>query len=294
MTLDIMMPFYGRFDHFREAVQSVLAQTDGDWRLVIVDDVYPDPAPGEWAAAIDDPRVHYRRNATNLGVGGNFRECVRLVENERAVLMGSDDRMHAGYVARVLALASTRPDASIIQPGVDVIDSEGAMHRPLADRVKDLLRFGGHGPRSFHGEKLAASLLRGNWAYFPSIAWRTDQLRRFGFRPGFEVVQDLDLMLEIIMDGGSMLLDDEVVFSYRRHAGSVSALTGPDGAKFAEERRLFDETAERMSVLGWPKAARAARHHLTSRLNALSELPAALRAHDPAGRSALLHHTFRR
>lgn len=96
MTLDIMMPFYGRFDHFREAVQSVLAQSDPDWRLVIVDDVYPDLAPGEWAAAIDDPRVHYRRNAVNLGVGGNFRECVRLIENERAVLMGCDDRMHSG------------------------------------------------------------------------------------------------------------------------------------------------------------------------------------------------------
>ncbi|MCS5716594.1 glycosyltransferase [Herbiconiux sp. CPCC 205763] len=294
MTLDIMMPFYGRFDHFREAVQSVLAQRDPDWRLVIVDDVYPDPAPGEWAAAIDDPRVHYRRNATNLGVGGNFRECVRLIENDRAVLMGCDDRMHPEYVGRVRDLVLTHPDASIVQPGVEVIDSEGAVHHPLADRVKGLLRFGGHGPRSYGGEKLAASLLRGNWAYFPSIAWRADDLRRFGFRPGFEVVQDLDLMLEIIMHGGSMLLDDEVVFSYRRHAGSVSALTGPDGAKFAEERRLFDETATRMRALGWPKAARAARHHLTSRLNALSELPAALRAHDPAGRRALLHHAFAR
>jgi glycosyltransferase involved in cell wall biosynthesis len=293
VTLDIMMPFYGRFDHFREAVQSVLAQHDPDWRLVIVDDVYPDPAPGEWAAAIGDPRVHYRRNATNLGVGGNFRECVRLIEAERAVLMGCDDRMHPGYVGRMRELAAAHPDASIIQPGVDVIDSDGAVHRPLADRVKDLLRFSGNGPRAYRGEPLAASLLRGNWAYFPSIAWRTDELRRFGFRPGYEVVQDLDLMLEIVMAGGSLLLDDEVVFSYRRHAGSVSALTGPDGAKFAEERRLFDETAERMRALGWPKAARAARHHLTSRLNALSELPAALRAHDPAGRRALLRHALR-
>jgi hypothetical protein len=159
--------------------------------------------------------------------------------------------------------------------------------------VKGLLRFRGSGPREYRGEPLAASLLRGNWAYFPSIAWRADDLRRFGFRPGYEVVQDLDLMLEIIMAGGSLLLDDEVVFSYRRHAGSVSALTGPDGAKFAEERRLFDETEERMRALGWPKAARAARRHLTSRLNALSELPAALRAHDPAARRALLRHAFR-
>jgi glycosyltransferase involved in cell wall biosynthesis len=294
VTIDIMMPFYGRFDHLREAVGSVLAQTDPDWRLVVIDDVYPDPAPGAWVAAIDDPRVSYRRNAVNLGVGGNFRECVRLIEHERAVLMGCDDRMHPGYVATVRTLVAAHPEAAIVQPGVEVIDAEGAVHNPLADRVKGLIRFGGTGPREFSGERLATSLLTGNWAYFPSVLWRAEDLRRYGFREGFEVVQDLALMLDIVFDGGSMLLDDTVCFSYRRHAASVSAVTGPDGAKFAEERALFAEAAARAKATGWPRAARAARAHLTSRLNALSELPAALRAHDPAGRKALLRHVVSR
>ncbi len=289
-----MMPFYGRPDHFREAVESVLAQGDPDWRLVVIDDVYPDPEPGRWVAGLGDPRILYRRNAVNLGVGGNFRECVRLVENERAVLMGCDDRMLPGYVERVGELALAHPESAIIQPGVEVIDAEGAVHRPLADRVKDLLRPRGHGTRVLSGQELAASLLRGNWAYFPSVAWRAVELRRFGFRPGFEVVQDLALMIDIVEAGGSMALDDTVCFAYRRHATSVSAVTGPDGAKFAEERALFAEVDQRMRTLGWPRAARAARHHLTSRLNALSELPAALRAGDPAGRRALLTHVFGR
>jgi len=125
------------------------------------------------------------------------------------------------------------------------------------------------------------------------VLWRAEDLRRFGFREGFEVVQDLALMMDIVFDGGSLLLDDEVVFSYRRHATSVSAVTGPDGAKFAEERTLFDEVAARADARGWPRAARAARLHLTSRLNAVTELPAALRAGDPAGRRALLRHALR-
>ena len=54
MTLDIMMPFYGRIDHFKLAVQSVLDQTSPDWRLVIVDDVYPDLSAGEWARSSAD------------------------------------------------------------------------------------------------------------------------------------------------------------------------------------------------------------------------------------------------
>ncbi|WP_368498934.1 glycosyltransferase family 2 protein [Herbiconiux sp. A18JL235] len=292
MTLDIMMPFWGRPDHFREAVRSVLAQTVSDWRLVIVDDVYPDEEPGRWAASLGDPRVVYRRNGTNLGVGGNFRECVRLVENERAVLMGCDDRMHPGYVERVAELVAAHPWAAIVQPGVEVIDSEGRVAHPLADRVKELVRFGGTGTRMFGGEQLLTSLMHGNWAYFPSLVWRADDLRRFGFRPGFDVVQDLALIADIVLDGGALLLDNEVVFSYRRHSGSVSSLKGPDGAKFAEESALFAELASRAAARGWSRAARAATLHLTSRLNALTELPAALRAHDPASRRALLRHAL--
>jgi glycosyltransferase involved in cell wall biosynthesis len=289
-TLEIMMPFYGRVDHFREAVESVLAQSDPDWRLVIVDDLYPDPEPGEWARGLGDPRIHYRRNERNLGVTGNFRECVRLAEHERVVIMGGDDRMHRGFVARVAELAAQFPDASLIQPGVDVIDGEGRIYRPLPDRVKDLARFRGHGPRCYGGEPLAASLLRGNWAYFPSLVWRLDDLRRHDFRPEFEVVEDLALILEILLDGGTFVVDDEVCFSYRRHRGSVSAQRGPDGAKFLEERALFDEMAVRMRAIGWTRAARAARLHLTSRLNAASELPGALRARDAAGARTLLTH----
>lgn len=294
MTLDIMMPFYGRADHLRAAVESVLAQSDPDWRLVVVDDRYPDPAPGEWVRSLQDPRVEYRRNAENLGVTGNFRECVRLVEHERAVLLGSDDRMHAGYVGRVAELARRFPDASIIQPGVDVIDADGAAHTPMADRIKALLRPRGSGPRKLGGEALAASLLRGNWLYFPALVWRADELRRFDFRPEFEVVEDLALILEILLDGGDLVLDDEVVFSYRRHRASVSALRGPDGAKFLEERALFHEMADRMRARGWRRASRAARLHLTSRLNAASELPSAFKARDSRGIRTLLHHVVAR
>ena len=289
-----MMPFYGSFDHFRVAVESVLAQSDPDWRLTIIDDVYPDLAPGEWAKAIDDDRVTYLRNDVNLRPSRNYNKAVGLAQSDFVVLMGCDDIMLPGYVARVHELIAAFPSASVIQPGVSVVDENGAPSLPLADRVKGWYRPAGRGARAYSGEMLATSLLRGNWAYFPSVLWRADDLRRFGFRPGFEVVQDLALMLDIVFEGGSLLLDDAVCFSYRRHAASVSAVTGTDGAKFAEERALFAEAAERSRAAGWPRAARAARAHLTSRLNALSELPAALRAHDPAGRRALLRHVLSR
>ncbi|MET4639067.1 glycosyltransferase family 2 protein [Mycetocola sp. 2940] len=292
MTLDIMMPFYGRFDHLKLAVESVLAQSDPDWRLVVVDDVYPDLAPGQWVAALEDERVTYIRNEVNLRPSRNYMKCVGLMESPFAVLMGCDDIMLPGYVARVKELIGRFPDASIIQPGVAVIDGNGNPSSPLADRVKRLYRFGGHGPRSFGGQPLAKSLLRGNWTYFPSLCWRVDALRQHTFRTDLDVVQDLAMLLEITKDGGRLVLDDEVVFTYRRHSESVSAVTGPDGSKFAQERVLFAEAERDLTALGWHGAARAARLHVTSRLNALSELPAALLARNRSGLRSLLRHVF--
>ena len=287
-----MMPFYGRFDHFRAAVESVLAQSDPDWRLTIIDDVYPDLAPGEWAAAIDDDRVSYIRNDVNLRPSRNYNKAVGIAQSEFVVLMGCDDIMLPGYVARVHELIARFPDAAIIQPGVSVIDENGAASLPLADRVKGWYRFGGTGARQYSGEPLAASLLRGNWTYFPSLVWRRETIAKFVFRTDLDVVQDLAMLLEITKGGGSLVLDDVEVFNYRRHSASVSAVTGPDGSKFAQELTLFRETSTACTALGWPKAARAARRHLTSRLNALTEVPAAIRAKNSAGRSALLRHVF--
>lgn len=290
MTLDIFMPFYGSIPHFKEAVASVLAQDDPDWRLVIVDDVYPDLAAGEWAQSIDDPRVRYLRNEENLRPSRNYIKCVGLMESEFGVLMGCDDVMLPGYVGRVKAILAQYPDADIVQPGVEVIDGDGRVYVPLADRVKAVYRPSGHYPQQLAGQDLAKSLLRGNWTYFPSLVWRVAQLREHGFRTDLDVVQDLAMLLEITKAGGSLVLDDEVVFQYRRHRESYSAITGPDGSKFAQERVLFAEAQAACRERGWNSAARAARNHLTSRMNALSELPGAIRHRNGAGIKSLLRH----
>jgi glycosyltransferase involved in cell wall biosynthesis len=290
VPLDIMMPYYGRIDHFQEAVRSVLAQTSPGWRLTIVDDVYPDLSAGEWARSIDDDRVRYLRNSENLRPSRNYDKCVGLADSEFMVLMGCDDIMRPRYVEHVTALLDAHPDVDIVQPGVGVIDGDGTPSRPLADRVKDLYRFPGTGPRVYSGEPLARSLLRGNWTYFPSLTWRRTRLAEFGFRADLDVVQDLAMLMEITMAGGSLLLDDDPVFSYRRHATSVSAVTGFDGSKFAQERALFRDSAARCDALGWHRAAGAARRHVSSRLNALSELPRALRSGDSDSRRALARH----
>lgn len=271
-----MLPYYGDVALMKKAVDSVLSQTHTDLRLVVLDDGYPDPEPARWFASLEDPRVTYLRNDANLGANGNYRKALGLVEAEWFVMMGADDVMRPGYLDAVAKAA--RKGVDIVQPGVEIIDEEDHRILPLADRVKAWLSpTVPPGGAVAAGEPLAVSLLRGNWAYFPAIAWRTATVRRIGFRRDLDVAQDLALLLDIIADGGRLALLPETLFDYRRHSRSDSSVRAVDGRRFAEERRFFQREAERFARMGWKRAARAARLHVTSRLNAAATLPQALR-----------------
>lgn len=294
MLLEIFMPYYGDPALLREAVQSVLAQEDPRWTLTVVDDAYPDTAPGQWVDQIPDDRVTYVRNAVNLGVSGTFQRCVDLAAGDWMTIMGCDDRLLPSYVGRMHAAAQAHPDAGYIQPGVHVIDDQGQRTVPLPDRVKKRYRPPVEGTTVLGGEQLVTSLVRGNWTYFPSICWRTDLLVQHGFRPELEVVLDLSLQLDLIIAGHTMVLDPVPSFEYRRHAASVSSWTAADGSRFAEEKALLLRTESAVRGLGWARAARSARWHWSSRLNALTRLPAAIRSRQVANVRPLLRHAFSR
>ena len=289
-----MMPFYGSPEQFRIAVESVLAQTSPDWRLTVVDDVYPDLEPGKWVSALGDKRINYVRNTENLRPSRNYNKAVGLTREPFVTIMGCDDALLPTYVERVVALIAEHPDADIIQPGVRVIDENGNFANPPADRVKARIRSTPPGTCELSGEPLVTSLLRGNWTYFPSLVWRTEQIAKFKFREDLNVVQDIDMILNILLDGGTMVVDDQPVFSYRRHSSSYSATTGFDGTKFAQERQMFNEMAARCDALGWGRAAKVARAHTLSRANALMELPRAIISGDRRAQSNLTRHVLGR
>ncbi len=236
--------------------------------------------------------MHYRRNAHNLGANGNYRHCLALADQEWLVILGADDELLPDYVATVRAAAAAHPTAVVIQPGVQVIDTDGTVVRPLLDRIKARLRPAGTTVLS--GSELTASLLRGNWLYFPALAFRREPAQRVGFRPGLDVVQDLALVLDLVADGGSLLVVDTVCFSYRRHRASDSSGRALDGTRFDEQGSYFRQVADQADALGWSRAARVGRRHLLSRAHALTLLPVAIRARRWRGAVTLARHVVGR
>ena len=299
MTVDVLLPYYGDVAMMKQAVESILRQTSPDWTLTVIDDGYPDESVPDYFGALagQDSRITYLRNDVNLGANGNYRKALTFVRNELAVVMGADDVMLNNYIETVVAAHEQFPSAQIIQPGVEVIDENNQHVMGLVDRMKRVYAPrvpASGGRRLLSGEPLAISLIRGNWLYFPSVCWKSDALVAMNFREGLDVVQDLALALDLVKDGGCLVVDSTVCFQYRRHRQSDSSWRALEGTRFIEERKFFTGMAEEFDAIGWRRAARTSRLHLSSRLNAATLLPKAWRTKQHQGVRNLREHVLAR
>lgn len=294
MTLEIFVPFWGDPALLYETVASVQAQHNPDWRLTVIDDCYPDPTVAQHFEREADERITYVRNDVNLGITENYREAIRRASGPFVTLLGCDDLLHPNYVDVIERMIAAAPRADVLQPGVDVIDENGEVVRPLVDRVKQGLL----APRTksdvvvLSSESMATSLIRGDWLYWPSLTFRTETLQRIDFRDGLPIIQDLALLMDIAFEGGSLAFAPEKAFSYRRHGGSASQKTLLDGRRFRDERTYYRAATELAQQRRWRRTARTARIRLFSRLHAVAELPGVLRHGTKQGLGSTLAHIF--
>jgi glycosyltransferase involved in cell wall biosynthesis len=276
MALDIALPFYGDVDFMKQTVQSILNQSDPNWKLIVVDDGYPDESIPSWFADLGDNRIQYQRNINNLGANGNFQKCLGLLSAEYCLVMGADDLLEPNFVERINEIILQNPGVSMIHPGVKVIDENNEQISTRSDQVKRSIRQAQGSSKILSGESLARSLMRGNWMYFPSIVWKTKTIQQIGFRPGFHVCQDLGLAMDLIMQGGELAIIEDEIFRYRRHQESDSSIKAINGERFKDEKHFFNVMASDLKKLGWRSASRAARIHSTSRLHSASLIPACI------------------
>lgn len=294
MTIEIFVPFWGDPGLLYDTVDSVRAQRDDDWRLIVIDDCYPDEAVPAYFADIDDERITYVRNEVNLGITENYREAIRRATTEHIVILGCDDLLHPNYLDVVRRTIAAVPHADVIQPGVIVIDEHGETITPLVDKVKKgLLAPRGHGGVAvLTGPQMATSLIRGDWLYWPSLAFRTETLKRIDFRDGLPIIQDLALLMDVAFEGGTLAYNPTVAFSYRRHGASASQKTLLDGRRFRDERTYYAQARALAAAQGWRRTAWTARVRLMSRLHGVAELPGVLRNGTRSGIESTLAHIF--
>lgn len=123
-VVTICIPTFKRLGYLKEAVAAALAQTLPNVEVLVSDDgKSADLKAWVESAVRADPRVRYRANAENLGLGGNWQECVLAARGEWLVIQGDDDRLLPEFCQTLLELAT--PDSTVLFSNHYVIDAQG-------------------------------------------------------------------------------------------------------------------------------------------------------------------------
>ena len=112
--------------HIGRALDSLLAQEFDDFEVVICDNDSDDGTAHIVQRYLErDPRIHYYRNATDLGQIENFNRVFELARGDYFRWMGADDWLEPGYARLCSEALDARTDAVGVTTQWRFMDDEG-------------------------------------------------------------------------------------------------------------------------------------------------------------------------
>jgi glycosyltransferase involved in cell wall biosynthesis len=261
--ISFTIPYYDHPGYLAEAIDSVRRQTVADWELVVVDDCGPEPA-ADLVAALSDARVSYVRNERNLGLAGNWNECVRRASAPWVTVLHADDRLLPTYAERVLEAAGSRPSIAAAFTDVRTIGADGGPTTTVADLAKRFFPRPRH-DHDVHGDEATSVLLAGNYIVCPTLCLNREAVGPAPFDPRWRFVPDWAFTVGLLLGGATLHSVREPLVEYRRHGTSQTSLQTRDASRFVEEIAFLGEMADRAQALGWSASERAARRRISVR-----------------------------
>jgi glycosyltransferase involved in cell wall biosynthesis len=126
------MTLYNNAGHLPEAIESLLAQTHGDFTLILLDDASADATESVARGyASRDPRVKYFRHDNRQAMIATWRDVVQIALRECPAAeyfawVSDHDRWHPRWLERLLAELESDRDAVIAYPITRRIGQTGA------------------------------------------------------------------------------------------------------------------------------------------------------------------------
>ena len=183
-----VLPAY-KSQFFKEAINSILAQTFKDFELIIVNDASPEDIDSI-IKVYSDSRIRYYVNEENIG-GKNlvtqWNHCLKYAVGEYIILASDDDVYDLEYLEKMNILVEKYPNVNIFRPRVQYINEKGKViftEKKISEYLSCLqyieawvlTRIGSGIP--FYIFKKAELLRIGGFVEYP-LAWFSDDTTAF-------------------------------------------------------------------------------------------------------------------
>jgi glycosyltransferase involved in cell wall biosynthesis len=235
MRVSLCIPTWNGAAYLADALASAVAQTFGDFELLVLDDASTD-ASLEIAAACRDPRLRIVSSPRRLGIPGSWNRCLEEARGEHVKFLFQDDVLEPAALASLVNALEGCPAAALAF-GRREIRYEGGDDMPLRGEVYGAALEGFYAwlraspSPAFRGLDLVRGALEAsrdlaiNVIGEPSfVLLRRDAARRAGgFDPSFAQLVDWELYLRLARSG-SVVFRDEVMGVFRVHPLAQSVL----------------------------------------------------------------------
>jgi glycosyltransferase involved in cell wall biosynthesis len=126
VVADIAIPAYRRATYIAEAVESVLGQTFGHWRLTICDN---GPGGGEIEQAVrpylSDPRVSYTPSGHEVSLAENWTRAIHQGTGTYVAILSDDDRWHPDFLGARVGTLAAYPECGFVFSEWVQVDEHG-------------------------------------------------------------------------------------------------------------------------------------------------------------------------
>jgi hypothetical protein len=222
------MPAYNHAGYVGFAIESILAQSWGDFELLINDDCSSD-LTFDVIRSYDDPRILAVRQDLRSGPSVTLNAAIRRARGQYIALCASDDIWLPEKLERQLTYMEAHPGIAALFGKPWLIDGNG-VRMPDSAHSELAADFGGE---SFDRRQWLLWLFRkGNCLCATSPLLRTEAVRVTGeFDPLMLQLQDLDYWVRLLQKFEICLSTDRLV-EYRVNSGGAN-ISGASMASFA-------------------------------------------------------------
>ncbi len=220
-SISIIMPVYNVQRYVAAAIESVLAQTFGDFELVIVDDGGSDRSV-EICASYADPRIRII-SQRNRGLAGARNSGISAARGEYIALLDADDSWSPEKLALHKIHLDNNPYVGVSYCGSRFMDAEGTLlrqaQRPKLENItaRDILTRNPIGNGS-------APVIRKSALATIAFEHPGERGRECFFDEGFRQSEDIELWIRMALTGGFRFEGiDGLLTHYRIVSGGLSA-----------------------------------------------------------------------
>ena len=132
--ISVLTPVYNPPLHvLQETIDSVVAQTFGDWELCLVNDCSTDVGVAQLldAAARSDARIKVLHRTENGGITAASADALAMATGEFVALLDHDDLLHEAALAGVVEIADLHDDLDYSYSDEAHLSPEGKVVTPF-------------------------------------------------------------------------------------------------------------------------------------------------------------------